>query len=86
MTGSGKFEQAEKEYEKILLIQPQNIIAHSDFGVVLFQQGKFDDAIAHFNEAIRIDPHYTAAKNNLKLVLTEKQKTQSESKENTKKK
>jgi tetratricopeptide (TPR) repeat protein len=86
LSSSGRLEQAVQEYEKILLVQPQNTVAHNDIGVALCRQGKFDQAISHFNRAVQIDSNYTAARDNLNIALTEKQKTQSKSEENTKKK
>ena len=37
--------------------------------MVLFRQGKFAEAAAHYNEAIRLDPGYAGAHNNLGVVL-----------------
>ncbi|MCJ7729831.1 MAG: tetratricopeptide repeat protein, partial [Sedimentisphaerales bacterium] len=76
LTESGKLEEAVKEYEKILLIQPQNAVAHNDLAVVFLQQGKTDEAIEHFSQAVRIDPSYTTARDNLNSALAEKQKLQ----------
>ncbi len=86
LSSSGRLAQAVQEYEKILLIQPQNAVAHNDIGVALSRQGKLDEAIAHFNRAIQIDSDYAAARDNLNIALNEKQKTQSKSEENMKKK
>jgi lipoprotein NlpI len=52
-------------------------------GCVLVHTVKFDEAIAHFNQAIRIDPNYTTVRDNLNLALAEKQK--SPNTENTRK-
>jgi Tfp pilus assembly protein PilF len=73
-----------KEYEKILLIQPQNANAHNNLGVILILQGKLDEAIAHFNRAVQIDPNYTDARNNLNRALAEKQKLRDKTTENPK--
>lgn len=66
--------------------RPQNAAAHNDLGAVLCRQGKFDEAADYFNRAIQIDPDYKEARDNLNLALAEKQKTQSKSEKNTKKK
>jgi len=34
--------------------------------------GRVDEAIAHFREAIRLDPSFPDAKNNLQIALTQK--------------
>jgi len=85
LISSGKLEEAAKEYEKILLIQPENDVAHNDFGVVLIRQGEINEAITHFKQAVRINSQYIDAKNNLANALTEKQKFQDKNTENTKK-
>jgi len=39
--------------------------SHNGLGVVFSRQGRVDDAIAQFREAIRANPKYAAAYNNL---------------------
>ena len=43
-------------------------LAHYNLGVVRFRQGKFEEAAAHYNEAIRLNPGYAEAHNNLGVV------------------
>jgi tetratricopeptide (TPR) repeat protein len=38
-------------------------------GLALHRQGKLDDAIAHYSEALRIKPDYANARRNLSLAL-----------------
>jgi len=38
-------------------------------GIALAKQGKFDKAIHHFSEALRIDPESASAQKNLQKVL-----------------
>ncbi|MGD0043828.1 MAG: tetratricopeptide repeat protein, partial [Isosphaeraceae bacterium] len=47
----------------------RSIEAHNNLGLVLFRQGKFVEAAAHYNEAIRLNPGYAGAHNNLGVVL-----------------
>lgn len=47
----------------------QEAEAHNNRGVALAEQGKFTQAIAAFNKAIKIHPTYENAYNNLGLVL-----------------
>jgi len=51
----------------------------------LTHTGNFDEAIAHFKQALQINPQYTDAKNNLNVALAEKQKSMDKDKENAKK-
>ena len=44
--------------------------AHKNFGVVLYTQGKYEAAAAHFTEALRLYPGYADAHNNLGTILS----------------
>ncbi len=43
--------------------------AHKNFGAVLYTQGKYEAAAAHFTEALRLNPGYADAHNNLGTIL-----------------
>ena len=43
--------------------------AHNNLGLVQFRQGKFVEAAAHCNEAIRLDPGYAESLNNRTMML-----------------
>jgi tetratricopeptide (TPR) repeat protein len=45
-------------------------IPHNGLGVVLSQQGKWEEEAAHFTEAIRLNPGLASAYNNLGLVYS----------------
>ncbi|MCK5734792.1 MAG: tetratricopeptide repeat protein, partial [Candidatus Latescibacteria bacterium] len=45
----------------------------NNLGVVLVKQEKFDEAIAHFREALRIDPEHVNARNNLQVLMKQPQ-------------
>jgi hypothetical protein len=49
-----------------------NYKAHNKLGYALFQKGRVDDAISHYQEALRIAPHYAEAHNNLAMALFQK--------------
>ena len=40
-------------------------MAHNNLGMAFCRQGKFEQAIVHFKQALEIDPQYTDARNNL---------------------
>ncbi|MGW8223500.1 MAG: tetratricopeptide repeat protein, partial [Syntrophobacteria bacterium] len=56
-------------YSQALQIKPENFEAHNNLGVVLADQGKFDEAIDHYSEALRIRPDYAKAHQDLAVVL-----------------
>jgi protein O-mannosyl-transferase len=50
---------------------PQKCRPHSNLGVALAEQGRLDEAIAHYLEALRISPAYAEAHSNLGVALAE---------------
>jgi len=59
-----KLEEAAAHYKAALEVKP-NAETYNGLGFVLSRQGRIDAAIAQFREAIRANPKYTAAYNNL---------------------
>jgi tetratricopeptide (TPR) repeat protein len=51
-----------------------NYIAHNNLGQALFQTGKVDEATAHYQQALQINPNYAEAHNNLGNALFQKRK------------
>jgi Flp pilus assembly protein TadD len=56
-------------FEHALEVTTDNYVAHNNLGNEMTVQGEFDEAIAHYLEALRIKPHYAGAHNNLAVVL-----------------
>jgi tetratricopeptide (TPR) repeat protein len=52
-----------------LKVTENNYVMHSNYGGALFEEGRFDEALAHFNEALRINPQYSDARRNVGIVL-----------------
>jgi tetratricopeptide (TPR) repeat protein len=48
------------------------VLALNNKGIVLSTQGKFDDAIRYFDEALVIDPKNESILNNKKMILKRK--------------
>jgi tetratricopeptide (TPR) repeat protein len=46
-----------------------NYTAHNNLGAVLVKQGRADEAIPHFAEALRIRPNFAPAQNNMGMAL-----------------
>jgi tetratricopeptide (TPR) repeat protein len=56
-------------YQKTLSINPSNSKARTDFGALLGNQGKFNEAETQFRMALELDPDNQVAKKNLELVI-----------------
>lgn len=52
----GDLAGAEADYRAAVATNPDHLRAHFDLGNLLWQSSHFDEALGHFNEAIRIDP------------------------------
>jgi tetratricopeptide (TPR) repeat protein len=52
-------------------VTTDNWLAHNNLGNALAQQGKLDNAIAHYSEALRIAPDFAMAHNNFGFALAQ---------------
>jgi Tfp pilus assembly protein PilF len=50
---------------------PEAWLAHNNLGIVLDEQGRLEEAIVHFSEAVRIKADYADAHNNMGLARAE---------------
>jgi Flp pilus assembly protein TadD len=55
---------------------PQKVRPHNNLGNALKRQGKIEEAMAHFNIALQINPGYAKAHNNLGTALASQGKTE----------
>jgi len=77
-----KFEEAYEKINEALKLDPDNIRAHVEYGSLLMEQDKFEDAILWFNKALTIESqiplaHYAlsvsyARKNSPNVILARK--------------
>jgi tetratricopeptide (TPR) repeat protein len=65
-----------KLFEHSLDVTFNNFVIHNNLGAVLAEQGKIQEAMAHFAEALRIKPDYAEAHNNLGGALARQGKIQ----------
>ena len=68
----GRFEEAEKQYRKVLEYRPGKAKDYSNLGGTLAGQGRIDEAIGQYKKALEIDPENPSALNNLAMALAEK--------------
>jgi tetratricopeptide (TPR) repeat protein len=66
---SGIFRDSETLYRVTLARNANADLAHNNLGLLLFQAGQLDEAIAHFEAAVRIRPSSAHAHNNLANAL-----------------
>ena len=55
-----------------LACAPDNKIAHNNLGIALFQNGRLDGAVLHYQKALEMDPNYGEAHYNLGNALRKK--------------
>ena len=63
------WESGRSLFTHALFVTERNDIAHSNLAQSLFQEGDWDEAVAHYREAIRINPKYANHYNNLGAVM-----------------
>jgi tetratricopeptide (TPR) repeat protein len=68
LANEGRIDEAVELYRGALAIQPY-ADGHAELGRIFALQGKVDEAIAHDREAIRLDPAYLPARQNLALLF-----------------
>jgi Tfp pilus assembly protein PilF len=64
-----QLDAAADAYGRFLKEQPRNVEALSNLGAVLAAQGRYDDAIARYRDALAIDARRTAVRLNLAVAL-----------------
>jgi tetratricopeptide (TPR) repeat protein len=66
---TGHWKDSATLFRHALAVTEGNFVAHNNLGSTLFEEGNHDEAIAHYREAIRIDPRYPNAHDNLGAAL-----------------
>ncbi|MBN2473632.1 MAG: tetratricopeptide repeat protein [Pirellulales bacterium] len=71
LTKLGRPEEARLQYLDLLELKPHSAVAHYNLGNVLLRiPGQLDQAVRHYEQALRIDPKYLKAHVNLAYALT----------------
>lgn len=62
------YEAAEPDFKKALSLNASDAVANNNYGTLLFDRNRFDEARQHFETAVRYNPRYAHAFNNLASV------------------
>jgi tetratricopeptide (TPR) repeat protein len=68
----GKLKEAKKLYKKVVKLNPRNVQALNNLGVIYMNQKTYKWAIIRFNDAIKIKHDYTDAHYNLACLYAQK--------------
>jgi tetratricopeptide (TPR) repeat protein len=66
----GLLPEARRRYEHSLAVNPNLQVAHKELADILCGSLEYDSAIAHYEEALRIQPDFTQAQQNLAFART----------------
>ena len=66
------WKDGESLWERALACTSDNSVAHNNIGYTLYQKGEVEDAIRHYNLALKINPNYAQAHFNLGVVFLKK--------------
>lgn len=62
LAGQRRFEEADQVTAKLLEVDPENAHSHSNTGWTKLRQGRHEEAMHHFREALRRDPDMESAR------------------------
>ena len=75
------FKQLERWYDSVTLFQhsinvtTDNWLGHNNLGLALAQRNDPEKVLYHYEESIRINPHYANSRNNIGIALVEQGRT-----------
>ncbi len=69
-----KLDEAVAQYEALLAKDPKQFGSHMQLGTIYDMQGRLDLAETHYREALKINPDFAPAANNLAYNLAEQEK------------
>ena len=65
---AGRFAEAERIFRAVLRREPRNAAAYNNLGIALSNQGKLEEAIAAYAQAIVLKPDLSDAQSNLRAA------------------
>jgi Flp pilus assembly protein TadD len=68
MDEPGGMQEAMEHLRKSLEIYPDSAFTHSDMGIALVRSGRFQEAVAEFQEALRLAPDSETIAGNLRAA------------------
>jgi tetratricopeptide (TPR) repeat protein len=66
----GRVQEAAEGFRKVLAVQPNHVQSHGNLGLVYAAMGNRESALKHLDRAIELDPNYTPAITNRRVVLS----------------
>ena len=66
------FDKAVYAFQKVIFLQPNNVKAHYNLGVILRVKGQLDDALRAYKSVIKIQPNHPQAHNNMGNIFKNK--------------
>jgi predicted Zn-dependent protease len=67
----GRFDDAERNYEKLRDLEPRVAEIHANLGLVYFQEGKYEQAVSELNRALKLQPSLPKIPSLLAMSLSE---------------
>jgi len=68
---AGRFEEAGRELDKVLELDPLSLVAGASVGIRLYFKGRFQEAVQRFEEVLGLEPDFPMARLFLAQSLTE---------------